>query len=67
MSKKILELELKKREIKTNHFLHFVLTLFTFGMWAIVWIGKTFINSSKRNKIDDDIYKAKILESYEEK
>ena len=35
MSKKILELELKKRETKTNHFLHFVLTLFT-GVWAIV-------------------------------
>ena len=49
MSKKILELELKKRETKTNHFLHFVLTLFT-GVWAIVWISMTFINSSKRNK-----------------
>ena len=64
MSKKILELELKKRETKTNHFLHFVLTLFT-GVWAIVWIGMTFINSSKRNKIDDEIYNAKLLEAYE--
>lgn len=66
MSKKILELELKKRGIKTNHFLHFVLTLFT-GVWAIVWIGMTFINSSKRNKIDDEIYNAKLLEAYEDK
>ena len=64
MSKKILELELKKREFKTNHFLHFVLTLFT-GVWAIVWISMTFINSSKRNKIDDEIYNAKLLEAYE--
>ena len=66
MSKKILELELKKREIKTNHFLHFVLTLLT-GIWAVVWIGMTFINSSKIKKIDDEIYKAKLLEAYEGK
>lgn len=66
MSKKILELEFKKREIKTNHFLHFVLTLFT-GIWAIVWIGMTLINSSKRSKIDDEIYKSKLLEAYEER
>ena len=66
MNKEILELELKKREFKTNHFLHFVLTLFT-GVWAIVWIGMTFINSSKRNKIDDEIYNAKLLEAYEER
>ena len=66
MSKKILELELKKRETKTNHFLHFVLTLFT-GVWAIVWISMTFINSSKIKKIDDEIYKAKLFEAYEGK
>ena len=66
MSKKILELELKKRETKTNHFLHFVLTLFT-GVWAIVWIGMTFINSSKRSKIDYEIYKAKLIEAYEDR
>lgn len=65
MSKEILELELKKREIKTNHFLHFVLTLFT-GIWAIVWVGMTFINSSKRNKIEEEIYKAKLLEAYKD-
>ena len=66
MSRKTLELELKKREIKTNHFLHFVLSLFTV-VWAIVWIGMIFINSSKRNKIDDEIIKAKMLEAYEDK
>ena len=66
MNKKTLELELKKREIKTNHFLHFVLTLFT-GVWGLVWIGMTFINSSKRNKIDDEIYKVKLMEAYEER
>ena len=66
MSKKILELQLKKREIKTNHFLHFVLTLFT-GVWAIVWIGMTFINSSKIKKIDDEIFNAKLIEAYEER
>ena len=66
MSKKILELQLKKREIKTNHFLHFVLTLFT-GVWVIVWIGMTLINSSKKNKIDNEIYNAKLLEAYEER
>ena len=65
MSKKILELELKKREIKTNHFLHFILTLFT-GVWAIVWISMTFINSSKRSKIDDEIFNAKLLEAYKD-
>ena len=66
MSRKTLELELKKREIKTNHFLHFVLTLFS-GVWAIVWICMIFINSSMRNKIDDEIIKAKMLEAYEGK
>jgi hypothetical protein len=27
----------------------------------------TFINSSKRSKIDDEIYKVKLMESYEER
>jgi hypothetical protein len=66
MNKKILQLELKKREIKTNHFLYFVLTVLT-GIWGLVWIGMTFINSSKRSKIDDEIYKVKLMESYEER
>lgn len=32
---------------KINHVLHFVLTLFTLGLWSLVWITLLIVNSAK--------------------
>lgn len=58
-SKKI-ELEKLKMKVdknKTNHILHFFITLFTSGAWALIWIIITMSNSSERAKIE------KLIES----
>ena len=36
---------------KTNHVLHALLSFFTGGIWIIVWIILTALNTSKRNDI----------------
>lgn len=40
----------------TNHVLHLILTLITFGMWGVVWIIMYFINQEKRIILTVDEY-----------
>ena len=35
---------------ETNHVLHLLLTVFTFGLWAPVWLVVAVVNSGKRAK-----------------
>lgn len=35
---------------KINHVLHFVISLFTFGLWIPVWITLAIINGAKSNR-----------------
>lgn len=39
---------------KPNHVLHLILTLVTFGLWAIVWIALAFIQKVQHRVIDVD-------------
>jgi hypothetical protein len=41
---------------KPNHVLHLILTLVTFGLWAIVWIALAFIGGEKHRVIQVDEY-----------
>ena len=59
MNNKIIDLEIEKIGIKTNHLMHFLLTILT-GIWGIVWIFATLRNNQKRNDIDDKIKILKI-------
>ena len=38
-------------EFKTNHVLHLILTLITFGLWSTIWMLVASRNIDKRNKI----------------
>ena len=60
MTRKIIELQLKKSRISTNHILHFFLTLLTSGLWAIVWIIATFYNQGKIKAIDRELLELEI-------
>lgn len=62
MQDKIIELEIQKSKIKTNHISHFILTLFT-GVWAFVWVMAIFINQSKIKDIDNQIKMLKLYEN----
>lgn len=39
-----------------NHILHLLLTLFTFGLWAIVWIIVALSSGEKRRTLQVDGY-----------
>jgi hypothetical protein len=39
-----------------NHVLHFFLTLFTFGFWAIIWIVLAITGGEKRTMVSVDEY-----------
>jgi hypothetical protein len=41
---------------KPNHVLHLILTLVTFGLWAIVWIALAFIQKPRHRVIAVDEY-----------
>ena len=47
---------------KTSHLLHFVLSIFTFGFWAIMWILIAASNGSVNAKIDKKIAKGKRVQ-----
>lgn len=45
---------------KTNHILHLLLTVFTGGIWAFMWLSVTIANAVSRyraNRALDKIYK----------
>jgi len=39
---------------RPNHILHLILTIITFGIWAIVWILVTLIGGEKRRVVSVD-------------
>lgn len=41
---------------KTNHVLHLILTLVTFGMWSIVWLIMWLVNRESRTILSVDDY-----------
>jgi hypothetical protein len=41
---------------KPNHLLHLILTVLTFGLWAIVWIIVAISGGEKRNTVAVDEY-----------
>lgn len=40
--------------VYTLHAVHFLLSFFTFGLWAIVWLAMTLINEAKNRQLRDD-------------
>jgi hypothetical protein len=54
---KALEIMLMKEQLKsqhqTNHILHLLLTLLSFGVWVIVWRIVAVSNAEKREDIDE--------------
>lgn len=53
MNEKLFVLETQKK--KTNHILHFLITIFTIGGWFIVWMIIHSINSSHNKKIEKEM------------
>jgi hypothetical protein len=47
----VLEAERLLDEAKTNHVLHLLLSILTFGIWIIVWIVLAYLNSVKRSRL----------------
>lgn len=41
---------------KVNHVLHLILTLVTFGLWAIVWLGLAVFGGESRHMVSVDVY-----------
>lgn len=41
-----------KQPYQTSHILHLLLTVFTGGLWVVIWIYKGVTNSTKRDEID---------------
>ena len=41
---------------RVNHILHFIVGLFTFGVWWIVWISLALTGGEKRRMISVDDY-----------
>lgn len=62
MNEKLFFLASKKRS--TNHILHLILTLLTFGVWVIVWLIVASNNSSYNSRLDAEM--GRII-SYKEK
>ena len=44
---------------KTNHVLHLLLSLITFGIWILIWLIVAASNGSENSKIDKMIAKGK--------
>ena len=51
-----IQTEMLKEQLKskhdTNHILHLVLSIVTFGWWIIAWVLIAIINKGKRNNIE---------------
>lgn len=41
---------------RPNHILHLILTIVTFGVWGIVWIGLALFGGEKRRSLTVDEY-----------
>ena len=52
---------LLSKKKKTNHILHLLLSIFTFGVWLLIWILVAISNSSENAKIDRQIKKGKKI------
>ncbi|GAB6069936.1 hypothetical protein JCM30760_10330 [Thiomicrorhabdus hydrogeniphila] len=50
---------LLSKKKKTSHLLHLVLSLFTFGIWIVMWVLISISNSSVNAKIDKQIKNGK--------
>ena len=55
MSDDRLLLEMRRQHYKTNHILHFLLTIFTLGLWVMVWLLMALSNSHQRGKVERQI------------
>jgi hypothetical protein len=51
MNNEIFVLQAKLAAAETNHILHLILSVLTFGIWVVVWILVTLNNKLKRNSI----------------
>lgn len=45
-------LEMQKQRFRTNHILHLLLSIFTFGFWIPVWLLVTLSNKLERDRLD---------------
>lgn len=61
----IIDLKLAKNKIRTNHILHFILTLLSGGFWGIIWIIRTFQNQNKIKDLDNKISELELKAHYE--
>ena len=48
---------LKYQNYETSHFLHFLMTLLTGGIWIIVWILVAINNWDRRRLLENEIEK----------
>jgi hypothetical protein len=59
-----IQTEMLKEQLKskhdTNHILHLVLSVITFGWWIIAWVLIAIINKGKRNNIEERFTKMQI-------
>jgi uncharacterized membrane protein (DUF106 family) len=53
----LMKMQSKMSNYKTNHILHLLLSIITFGIWIFAWILIAQSNSSKRKRIEDLIEK----------
>ena len=51
----VIEAEKLLDDTRTNHVLHLLLTLITFGLWAFAWIVVAYTNNTKRTKLKEVI------------
>ena len=51
----VLILQDKLSQYRTNHLLHFILSLFTLGLWIPVWLIVSISNANERRKATNDI------------
>ena len=47
-------------DAETNHFLHAIITIFTIGMWVIIWIGVHMGNSANRKELGKRMDESKL-------
>lgn len=48
----LMKLQAQKEKFKTNHILHFLLSLATIGLWVIPWFLVSFTNSLHKNNVE---------------
>ena len=62
MNQEIDILKMKLAKVKTSHLLHFFLSLFTGGLWVIVWVVVAAANGSKEKNLENKIRQLGRLE-----